>query len=84
MALSCVVSCVKSLLQNMKTKGCLFCLGGVKNIDYKDVETIQKFTSAYGKIVPRKKSGVCLMHQRKLARAIKRARVTGLLPFLVQ
>jgi small subunit ribosomal protein S18 len=67
-----------------KISNCFFCISGVKNIDYKDVETIQKFISSYGKITPRKKSGVCSLHQRKLAKAVKRARIAGLLPFLVQ
>lgn len=68
----------------MKSKICFFCASGVKNIDYKDVETLKRSISSYGKIVPRKKSGVCLLHQRKLAKAIKRARIASLLPFLIQ
>jgi small subunit ribosomal protein S18 len=52
-------------------------------IDYKDTLTLRRFVSSYGKIMPRRKSGVCSWHQRKLAIAIKRARVTGLMPFVV-
>jgi small subunit ribosomal protein S18 len=50
-------------------------------IDYKSEEMLRKFLSSYGKIVPRRRSGVCMKHQRKLATAIKRARVVGILPF---
>jgi len=53
----------------------------VEAIDYKDIPTIKRYTSSYGKIVPRRKSGVCAKHQRKLATAIKRARIMALLPF---
>ena len=68
----------------MAYKECFFCISNIKNIDYKDTETLKKFTSSYGKILPRRKTGVCSWHQRKLARAIKKARIVGLLPFLVQ
>jgi small subunit ribosomal protein S18 len=56
----------------------------VKTIDYKDTDTLRRYLSSFGKIVPRKRSGVCQWHQRKLANAIKRARFMGLLPYLVQ
>ena len=62
-------------------KTCYFCANNVKEIDFKDETTIKKFTSSYGKIVPRRRSGVCSKHQRKLALAIKRARILGILPF---
>ncbi|MFA6215526.1 MAG: 30S ribosomal protein S18 [Patescibacteria group bacterium] len=64
-----------------KPKNCYFCQNNVRDIDYKDVTTIRRFISSYGKIVPRKRNGVCSKHQRKLALAIKRARVMALLPF---
>lgn len=67
-----------------KLKACSFCANNVKEIDFKDTELLKKFLSSYGKIVPKKRSGVCSKHQRKLANAIKRARTMGLLPFLVQ
>ena len=53
----------------------------IKDIDYKNVQLLQRFLSSYGKIVPRKRSGVCAKHQRKLANAIKRGRFMALLPF---
>ncbi|MDD2807570.1 MAG: 30S ribosomal protein S18 [Patescibacteria group bacterium] len=64
-----------------KPKNCHFCINNVEDIDYKDIQTLRRFISSYAKIVPRKRSGVCSKHQRKLANAIKRARVMALLPF---
>jgi len=66
-----------------KPEHCAFCLNNQNIIDYKDTPTLRRFVSSYGKIMPRRKSGVCAWHQRKLATAIKRARVTGLMPFVV-
>ncbi len=62
-------------------KNCYFCVIGAKMIDYKDAQTLRRFTSSYAKILPRRKTGVCAKHQRKLARAIKRARIMAILPF---
>jgi len=62
-------------------KACYFCVNGIKEIDYKDINTIRRFTNTYKKILPRKRTGTCSWHQRKLATAIKRARVMALLPF---
>ncbi len=53
-------------------------------ISYKDTKTLQRYLSSFGKIVPRKRSGVCAWHQRKLSNAIKRARFMALLPYVVQ
>jgi len=58
---------------------CYFCVKNIKEIDYKDTELLKKFISGLGKIRPRKKTGLCAAHQRKLSRAIKRARHLGLL-----
>ncbi|MAF13623.1 MAG: 30S ribosomal protein S18 [Parcubacteria group bacterium] len=64
-----------------KPRDCHFCKSNVNHIDYKDTQTLRRFISSYSKIVPRKRSGVCAKHQRKLATAIKRARIMALLPF---
>jgi len=72
------------LMNKPQNKTCPFCVSSTKNIDYKDAETLKRFTSSFGKIAPKKRSGVCSWHQRKLANAIKKARVAGLLPFLIQ
>ena len=51
-------------------------------IDYKDVELLKRFISANGKIIPRRVTGTSAKYQRKLARAIKRARQMALLPYV--
>ncbi|MFA5358690.1 MAG: 30S ribosomal protein S18 [Patescibacteria group bacterium] len=68
--------------QDQKDKECYYCSNNYEEIDYKDAQLIRRFTSSYGKIAPRRRSGVCAKHQRKLAMAIKRARVMSLLPFV--
>ena len=60
---------------------CRFCRNGVKYIDYKDVETLGKLLTHRGKIYSRKRSGNCASCQRKVKKAIKRARYMALLPF---
>ena len=62
-------------------KSCYFCVNGLNEIDYKDIKTLKRFISSYAKILPRKKTGVCSKHQRKLALAIKRSRFMALIPF---
>lgn len=64
-----------------KPKVCPFCAGGVGDIDYKDVEVLQRFLSSTGKIRSRQRTGVCAKHQRRLRTALKRARHLALLPF---
>lgn len=64
-----------------RKKVCAFCQDKTKHIDYKDVATLRKFVTEKGKIIPRRQTGVCSLHQRKLALEIKRARVVALLPF---
>jgi len=68
-------------MRKRKRKACYFCRNQIKQIDYKDVQLLQRYVSGYQKIVPRKRSGVCLKHQRKLSKAIKRARHMGLMPY---
>ena len=61
-----------------KRKVCAFCAEHQTEIDYKDVARLRKFTTEKGKILPRRITGNCLEHQKKLAIAIKRARVIAL------
>lgn len=69
--------------QTQKTeKQCFFCVNKDKHIDYKDNETLRRFTSSYMKIQPRRRSGLCAKHQRQIAKAIKQARIAGLLAFV--
>ena len=64
-----------------RKKVCQFCADKNKKIDYKDVETLKKYITERGKILPRKVTGTCAMHQREITKAIKRARTVALLPF---
>jgi len=64
-----------------RKKVCAFCQAKVDEIDYKDVNTLKKYVTEGGKILPRRMTGVCAKHQRVLANAIKRARIVDLLPF---
>jgi len=53
-----------------------------QKIDYKDIDLLSLFVTEQGKILPRRATGVSLQQQRKLAKAIKRARILSLLPFV--
>ncbi|MDR2602580.1 MAG: 30S ribosomal protein S18 [Spirochaetaceae bacterium] len=64
-----------------KKKVCRFCSQKLK-IDYKDAETLRRFVTERGKILPRRITGTCAKHQRSLAEAIKRARILALLPYV--
>jgi small subunit ribosomal protein S18 len=65
-----------------KRKVCRFCERNLRDIDYKKVDILKKYTLERGKISPRRVSGTCAYHQRRLATAIKRARLLALLPYL--
>ena len=67
----------------IRQESCPFC-GEGKEIDWKNWEELKRFTSPRGRILSRAKTGVCAKHQRKLARAIKRARFLALLPFVAK
>ncbi|MBI1961153.1 MAG: 30S ribosomal protein S18 [Parcubacteria group bacterium] len=69
--------------QQTKEKGCFICKNTIKNVDYKDVDLLKRFTTAYGKIMPRRRSGACAKHQRVVANAVKNARIMGFMPFVV-
>lgn len=60
---------------------CGFCADKTENIDYKDVNNLKKHINDRGKILPRRVTGNCSKHQRKLTVAIKRARQVALLPY---
>ena len=64
-----------------RKKGCQFCADKSKPIDYKDVETLKKYTTERGKILPRRITGTCSIHQREITRAIKKARIVALMPY---
>ena len=71
----------KSFKKMPRKKVCAFCQEKIDAIDYKDVNRLKKYVAEGGKILPRRMTGTCAAHQRLLATAIKRARITALLPF---
>jgi len=64
-----------------RRKVCQFCVDHVREIDYKDAQRLRRYLSDRGKIEPRRKTGTCAKHQRRLAIALKRARHMALLPY---
>ena len=64
-----------------RKKVCKFCVERIEAIPYRDVRLLQQFVAERGKITPRRLTGVCTTHQRRLTRAIKQARNIALLPF---
>ena len=64
-----------------RRKMCRFCMDKVDLIDYKDIKLLESYVPERGKILPRRISGMCAIHQRMLAEAIKRARNIAFLPY---
>jgi len=64
-----------------RKKVCKFCVEKIESINYKDYRLLGQFVAESGKIVPRRLTGVCMPHQRRLSLAIKQARNIALLPF---
>ncbi|MEW6525888.1 MAG: 30S ribosomal protein S18 [Spirochaetota bacterium] len=71
-------------IPKFKKKVCRFCEDPNLAIDYKNPDLLVRFITDRGKILPRRITGTCAKHQRHLARAIKRARIIALLPFVVK
>ncbi len=67
--------------EGRRRKTCRFCENRIDKIDYKDEKLVRRFVTDRGKIVPRRISGNCAWHQRRLTTAVKRARHLALLPF---
>ncbi|MCD8086847.1 MAG: 30S ribosomal protein S18 [Clostridiales bacterium] len=67
-----------------RRKVCAFCVDKVQQIDYKDTAKLHRYISEQGKILPRRTTGTCAMHQRQLTVAIKRARQIALLPYVAE
>jgi small subunit ribosomal protein S18 len=64
-----------------KPKMCAFCVEKNSRIDYKQADVLRRYVTERGKIRPRRQTGMCARHQRRLAMAIKRARHLALLPY---
>ena len=71
----------KPMKRAPRRKVCAFCQEKAEYIDYKDVNRLKKYITEGGKILPRRMTGTCAMHQRELSNAIKKARIVALLPF---
>ena len=67
-----------------RKKVCMFCADRVEKIDYKDIAKLRRYVSERAKILPRRISGNCALHQRQLTIAIKRARHIALLPYTAE
>ena len=65
-----------------RKKVCQFCAEKVDFVDYKDTETLKKYISERGKILPKRITGTCAIHQRAVTTAVKRARTVALLPYV--
>ena len=65
-----------------RRKVCQFCVDKMTHVDYKDTARLRKYLSERGKILPRRTTGTCAMHQRQLTTAIKQARQIALLPYV--
>ena len=64
-------------------KVCKFCADPTLTIDYKNDKKLLRFVTERGKIVPRRISGTCARHQRRVTRAVKRTRHLGIIPFTI-
>ena len=64
-----------------RKKVCQFCADKTETIDYKDVEKLKKYVPERGKILPKRITGTCAIHQREVTKAVKRARIVALLPY---
>jgi small subunit ribosomal protein S18 len=68
-------------IKKAKKKVCVFCAEKAQSIDYKDVSRLRKCITERAKILPRRVTGTCALHQRMLTEAIKKARQIALLPY---
>jgi small subunit ribosomal protein S18 len=65
-------------------KQCFFSKNNIEQINYKDIDTLRKYMNPHGRMVARKRTGICAKHQRQLSQSIKRARFLGLLPYTIR
>lgn len=70
--------------QQNQAKNCYFCSNNINVVDYKDVILLRKYINTAGKLTPRKRNNNCAKHQRLVSKAVKRARIIGLLPFVAR
>lgn len=63
---------------------CAFCVDKIDKIDYKDINLLRRFVSDTGQIDSRRRTGTCARHQRRVTKAVKRARFLALLPYTAE
>ena len=68
---------------NNRRRNCRFCIDSIETVDYKNPQLLKNFVTERGKLIPRRISGNCAKHQRKLTMAVRRARLLALMPFTV-
>jgi small subunit ribosomal protein S18 len=66
-----------------RKKICNFCADNVKNIDFMDANKMRRYLTERGKILPRRITGTCALHQRMLAVRVKTSRQAGLIPYVI-
>ncbi len=68
----------------MIKRRCYYCKNRIEHVDYKDAQALKQFLSGHSKIQPRRRTGLCMKHQRWASRALKRARQMALLPYVTR
>lgn len=70
------------MISHSNQKQCYFCASNANSIDFKNTDILRKFTAPQAQIIKKARTGVCALHQRMLAQAIKQARFLGLMSFV--
>ena len=70
-----------AMMRMKRRKICRYCENKIEYVDYKDERLLRRFVNERGKLIPRRVSGNCARHQRKLTIAVKRARILAILAF---
>ncbi len=71
-------------MDKRKFKPCSFCADKIDDLDFKDTIKIKRYLTERGKIIPRRITGNCAFHQRKVATAVKKARENALIPYIFE
>lgn len=72
------------MIKRKKEKGCYFTEHGIKQVDCRDTHLLERFIDARGKVLARKRTGLCAKYHRKVEQAVKRARYMALMPYIRQ
>lgn len=69
-------------VRGQKVRPCYYCVNNKALVDFKEIQILRRFVSSFFKIAPRKRTGLCAKHQRRVGRAVKQARIAGLIAFV--